>query len=257
MELSELIGSAPVQYGSIKAIALSEMGRFDLVEAAIDEEVTDDDHPFGQGIASLARSVYLTRLAAWGPAAESLAETLDWAERLSRVWMQYWAGSLMAVVSAHCRLQSDGAVPDADSLPSFGQWNSGLTGAQLALLDGSADRAAELAQQALPDPLDETPTADHARAFDLLAQAQLALGDLDGAADAAARGLELAEPMEFGAVLWRLWRVRELALEALGRDDEAQDAATRARSTFGALAGPIADVELRAWFERQPLAPVD
>ena len=34
IDLAELIGSAPVQYGSIKAMALSYMGRFDEVEAA-------------------------------------------------------------------------------------------------------------------------------------------------------------------------------------------------------------------------------
>ena len=55
--LADLIGSQPVQYGSIKAIALTEAGRFDEVDAAIGQEVTDDDHPFGQAMAFHARSV--------------------------------------------------------------------------------------------------------------------------------------------------------------------------------------------------------
>ena len=48
IELARQLGSAPVQYGSIKALALTELGRYDLVDAALDEEVTDDEHPFGQ-----------------------------------------------------------------------------------------------------------------------------------------------------------------------------------------------------------------
>ena len=131
MELADLIGSAPVQYGSIKAIALTEMGRYDDVDAAIGQEVTDDDHPFGQAIASLARSVFLTRIGTWGPAAESLTATLEWADQLTRVWMQYWAGSLMAVVSANCGVESVGTVPDPGSLPAFGQWRTGVAAAQI------------------------------------------------------------------------------------------------------------------------------
>ena len=107
IQLADLIGSEPVQYGSIKAIALTEAGRFDEVDAAISQEVTDDEHPFGQAMASLARSVFLTRIGAWGPALASLNDTLRRAEAVSRVWMQYWAGSLIAVVTAHAGQRAD------------------------------------------------------------------------------------------------------------------------------------------------------
>ncbi len=42
-----------------------------------------------------------------GPAAESLTETLAWAEQLTRVWMRY-GRSLMAIVGANCRVESVG-----------------------------------------------------------------------------------------------------------------------------------------------------
>jgi tetratricopeptide (TPR) repeat protein len=51
IELAIQLNSAPVQYGTIKALALVELGRYDLVEAAIAQEVTDDDHPFGRACA--------------------------------------------------------------------------------------------------------------------------------------------------------------------------------------------------------------
>ncbi len=254
IELADLIGSAPVQYGSIKAIALTEAGRYDEVQAAIDQEVTDDDHPFGQAMASHARSVFLTRLCAWGPAAESLSETLGWAERLTRVWMQFWAGSLMAVVREHDVDDSGGGAQRADELPTFGEWSVGPTGAQVALARGDVARAVELVLPACPQPGETRPNSDHVRALDVLARSYLGLGDHRAALDAATRGLDLAEAMGFGAVVWRLRRVRALALDALGHGDAASEAA-HAATEFRTLAERIVDPDLRAWFERQPLAP--
>ena len=252
IELADLIGSAPVQYGSIKAIALTEAGRFDEVQEAIDQEATDDDHPFGQAMASLARSVLLTRLCAWGPAANSLTETLAWADQLNRVWMQFWAGSLMAVVREHVEGQSVGG---ADALPTFGEWSVGPTGAQVALARGDFARAVEVVGPACPQPSEPSPNADHVRALDVLAQAHLGLGDHAAALDAATHGLDLADAMGYGAAVWRLRRVRSLALAALDLDDEAGIEAALASTEFRALAARIADPDLRAWFERQPLAP--
>jgi tetratricopeptide (TPR) repeat protein len=254
IELAELIGSAPVQYGSIKAIALSEMGRFHEVDAAIAEEVTDDAHPFGQAMASLARSVFLARIGAWGPATGSLADTLARATELSRVWMQYWAGSLLAAVAAECRRTPLGPVPDLGSLPSFGRWDRGMTGAWIALAEGRpeavvADAAALTAEGA------EGPNAETLRGLDLVARAHLELGDEEAALGAATRGVALAETMEAMATGWRLRRVRALALDGLGRGEEAETEASRAVTEFETLARRIADPDLERWFRGQSLAP--
>jgi hypothetical protein len=154
IELADLIGSAPVQYGSIKAIALTEAGRFDEVDAAIAQEVTDEAHPFGQAMASHARSVFLTRIGAWGPALESLTDTLTRAEQVSRVWMQYWAGSLMAVVAAHAGQRSELAVAVTEA-PMFGEWHHGLTGAQVALAEGTSSEPSSWPRRRVP------PTVRH------------------------------------------------------------------------------------------------
>ena len=249
MELADLIGSAPVQYGSIKAMALSHLGRFDQVEAAIAEEVTDDDHPFGQAMASLARSVHLTNLCAWGPAAESLTETLARTAAMSRVRLERWAASLLAVVAAHCRAETVGAVPDPATIPRSGAGTRGLTAAQVALADGDPAGAEALATPLLPTA-GQTPLADHVAAFDVVARARLALGDHASALDAASGGIERGEPMDFGSILWRLRAVRALALGGLGRTDDAARESARAAAEVAVLAARIVDPELRAWFER-------
>ena len=48
-----------------------------IVDAAIAQEVTDDEHPFGQAMASHARSVFLARIGAWGPALASIDAVVD------------------------------------------------------------------------------------------------------------------------------------------------------------------------------------
>ncbi len=92
LELAAQLGSAPVQYGSIKAIALARSGRFDEVEAALAQEVTDDDHPFGHAIARLARTEYLAAVGALEQAAGEGVAAFGEATMVSRRWMQQLAG---------------------------------------------------------------------------------------------------------------------------------------------------------------------
>jgi class 3 adenylate cyclase len=250
--LADLIGSAPVQYGSIKAIALAEMGRFDEVAAAIDQEVTDDDHPFGQAMASLARSVYLTRLCAWEPAAVSLADTLERAEALSRVWMQFWAGSLMATVSAHLRIGGwEGTAPgsslreDPGVTPGFGDWLVGQTAAEIACAELRWADAIDLASPVVAG-IEGDLSRDQMSVLGLLARAQLEDGDREGAAATAERGLSAAESVGYGSLIWRLRMTRDRALGTPTDQAEAE---------FLVLADRIPEPELRWWFERQHMAP--
>ena len=240
LALADLIGSAPVQYGSIKAISLTELGRFDQVDAAIAQEVTDDDHPFGQAMASLARSVFLSRLAAWGPAARSLDDTLQRAADLSRVRMLEWATSLRAVVAAHRR-----AVGDVDDW-TVGELTPGsLARAEIALLEGRPDEAIDLATR-VAERRGTTIRADLARSLDIIARAHLQRGEGEAAAAVARRGADITDAMGFDAIGWRLHRVESLA---------SRDWSDPGADLFRALAARIGDAELRSAFERQPLAP--
>lgn len=252
--LADLIGSAPVQYGSIKAVALTEMGRFDEVEAAIAEEVTDDDHRFGQAMASLARSMFLRRLEAWGPAAESMTDTMARAVELSRVWMQAWTGPAMATVAARLRQLGDEAAAAA-VLDAAGPWSDpryGPDGAEIALVEGRTDAALAAIERMLPADGVETER-DQVVALEVLARVRLADDDPAAALAAVEQALPAATTMGFGAVLWRLLAIRAEALAVAGGADAAE-ARAEALAAFTEVADRIADPELRAWFDRQPLA---
>lgn len=161
----------------------------------------------------------------------------------------------MAVVREHFADDSIGGAQRAAELPTFGEWSVGPTGAQVALARGEFARAVELVLPSCPHPSESRPTADHVRALDVLAQARFGLGDHAAALDAATLGLDLAEAMGFGAVVWRLRTVRASALSALGNQDDAATEAAHTATEFRTLADRIVDPDLRAWFERQPLAP--
>jgi hypothetical protein len=247
IELAGLLGTSPVQYGSIKALALTEMGRFDEVEGALAEEVTDDDHPFGQAMAMFSRSAYLTRIGAWSQAADALVETIERATALSRVWMSAWAASMLAVVAA--QLQAAGAEEAgslADVAGQIGDWSRGATGAHVALIEGRVADCLALLAGHTGDP----PDHDGVVALDVAARAHLAGDDPAQALEAADAGLAAATAMGFGALEWRLRAVRARALDALGRGDEASAEQERSRALVDTLVGRIDDPTLRDSFRR-------
>ena len=56
--LAGRLGIPPVQYGTIKSFALVDLGRFDQAWQALEQEVADDDHPFGQAFQRLGRTCW-------------------------------------------------------------------------------------------------------------------------------------------------------------------------------------------------------
>jgi hypothetical protein len=85
--LAARLGIPPVQYGTIKSFALVDLGRFDAAWQALEQEVADDDHPFGRAFQHMGRTW-------WHAAAGDPAQVLTDAPRifteakaLQRTWM--------------------------------------------------------------------------------------------------------------------------------------------------------------------------
>lgn len=254
MALAELTGTKPVQYGSIKAIALASAGRFDEVEAAIAQEVTDNDHPFGQAMASLARSVFLHRLAAWAPAAASITDTLKRSVELDRAWIQAWAAALLIEAAAHLGTTApDDVIEMSEMSTMVGRSPRDLARAEEALLAGRPDAALE--HLAAHPTSGSALIRQHVLVADATARAQLAAGVYDEAVRVAAEGLAMAEKVGYDSEIWRLRTLVARGLEAVGDTDSARGNLRTAHHEFDVLARRIADPDLRAWFTRQPLAP--
>lgn len=255
IDLARQLGSAPVQYGSIKALALIDAGRYDLVEAALDEEVTDDEHPFGQASQAFARTHFLAGLEAWGPATTQALDAMRRAAEVSRVWMQRGILNDALVVGAHAGAAVAEELAEIESIAALsGVVPSAWTLAEIDLAAGRADEARDRlvgyvgALETDDDPL------ELAHAFECLARTFVDLADWASVLAVADRGLALVEVTGQRPVQWRLRRCRAEALEHVGRVDDARVERDRAADEFAALSRLIGDDSLRAWFLSQPWA---
>ena len=252
IDLADILGTPPVQYGSIKALALIELGRFDEVQGALDAEVTDDDHPFGQAMAAFANAMFLARLEAWGPAADAIVEAIDRAVEMSRVWMQHALKNAGAVVVAHATAH-DG--PDMTRLQAaIERVNSAydaVTRAEIELGAGNTTTAIRLLEPRV-DRSDDLLGRSGLLPLEVLAMAYLFDGRLQEAV--ARRGLSFAGEQRAETSMLRLRCILANVTEAQG--DRVTTGALRAeaRRQLEIMAGRIADPQLRELFTSQPLA---
>ena len=250
-----------MQYGTIKALALIEQGRYDLVDAALAQEVTDDAHPFGQACQALARALFLCAIEAWEPAATAALDAMQQASNLSRIWMQLGLLAAASTVAAHAGAAhaDDTVKAEIDAIRAIGD-AIGLRPGTLA--DAEAELASGRPDDArVPSGTQRrrrrsrrvgTPTR-HAR-WSASPAAWTDLAGWDEAVAVCDRGLALTEPSGQLPLVWKLRGCRSHALAQLGREGEAATERAKAATEFATLADRIGDPELREWFVRQPLA---
>lgn len=254
IELAEQLGSAPVQYGSIKAIALTDAGRFDEVEAALAQEVTDAEHPFGQAMQRLGRAIYLDRLDALDAAAAAALDALRRAEAVSRVWMQSWLVALLGSLAVRMGEKGVELSREVERAAKGGFALPDTVVARRALVEGDPERARKLLESAREGQQRGGMLRFWIDAGELHAAALLACGRADEAAAVARKALAAAEAAGALAHVWRIGVRLAEALDACGETQEAAATRAAARELHIALAARIDDPVLRSAFEAQPLA---
>jgi class 3 adenylate cyclase len=254
IELAEQLGSAPVQYGSIKAIALADLGRFDQVEAALAQEVADDEHPFGQAMQQLARTHYLERIEAWDAAVATARDALERAAKLTRTWMQSWLVGTLATLSARMGARGESLRPDLERARDAGFEPSTAAAAELALADGRAEDAIAMLEAASQGQERAGMRTHWAVGQEVCARALLEANRADEARACCEKALARATESHMDSLAWRLRAHLARALELAGDAAGAERERAAARELFHELAARIADRELRSAFEHQPLA---
>jgi class 3 adenylate cyclase/tetratricopeptide (TPR) repeat protein len=120
--------------------------------------------------------------------------------------------------------------------------------ARLALASGTPDRALEAAHTLLELLKKSDSQYYRIPALLLKAEAEMALGNLNSAAEVYAAVVEHAETSKRLPDLWRALAGLAETLVLLGRRDDASSAARRAREVVERLAKAVADERLRATF---------
>ena len=250
ISLAAQLGSPPVQYPSIKGLALTDLGRFDEAWASFQAEVADDAHPFGRCMRELGIAIWLEALGALDRAEAKAKEVLAEAGRLSRTWMQQAMIDLLTIVGARRGVEYAEPTEWVENKSN----QTGFRPVPLASAEAALARGDVEAALAMADQVAEAATRTGLRrgrliALELGLRALAGLerwGELLARADAA-----LAETEQAGVRTrtWRILATRARARDACGDAAGARDDRRAARAQLDEMARRIADPELRAAFE--------
>jgi len=196
-------------------------------------------------MADMARTYSLARIGAWEPALALGVEAHRQLEAVGRVRMQYFTRRAVMVAAANLGL--DDPLAPLEGADPLGSILARHAGAELAIARGDVDRAVGLATKRVERLVDGDDHREMVIALFWAAFARYLSGDRDGAAEVARRGLAQSEAQGQGSMTWRL-----RALFGLASGDA--EALADARREFADAGARIHDPELRAWFDRQPLA---
>jgi class 3 adenylate cyclase/tetratricopeptide (TPR) repeat protein len=250
--LSAQLGSPPVQYPSIKGLALTDLGRFDEAWAAFQAEVADDAHPFGRCMRELGVAIWLERLRALERAEAVAEEVFAQAGRLSRTWMQVSMKDLLTTIRARRGVEYAKRAASKDGGDSSGFRLVVLATAEAALERGDFTEALTLADEWAEASVRLGLGRGRIIALEVSLRALARLERWDELLARADTALAEAERAGFRTRTWRILVARAQARTAGGDVAGAREDRSAARLLLDDMARRIADPELRAAFDADP-----
>ena len=256
IDLATASGAPPVQYPSYKALALLQQGLYAQAWQALQQDVTDEAHPFAFTFKSFVTGVYLADVLAYTEAAHLLTQVIERARLLHRPWLVD-----LATVHHARVLALSGLADDAD-LTANSKALSQLSTTLLARIVGLPAVALGECALALNQPaaaLDhlleaiaaaerESRCPDVVMACEVLARSYLKLERFQEALEVADRALHQAEQMNHRSAQWRLLDVRAQALQAAGFQAAARKTARRCASMLQEIAVDMPEPEQQRRF---------
>ena len=251
--LAGRLGIPPVQYGTIKSFALVDLGRFDEAWEALEREVADDEHPFGQAFQRLGRTFWYAGAGDYARVIRDIPQVFADARALQRTWMIPWADNLLAsaIVASNPEGTSEATLRAAVETAGGRLTDDGLVAAQL--LAGDAEASLAECARRLPELEAEGQTRAYWTTEELRIRALLALGRFADVRDAVDAALAVVGMLGWRSLAWRLRASRAAALGGLGDEQEAAERRT-AVDLLMAVAGTLNDPSARSRFLSQRIA---
>jgi transcriptional regulator with XRE-family HTH domain len=261
LRLAHHMGVPPVEYATIKALALLNLGRYGEAWTALGQEVADDAHALGQALKDFGMGVYFFEVLAYAQAAVTFAAVAAQGRRLRRPWLIQWAQTWRAQ-ALHWAGELDEAtlVTITADLASIGETLPPEVMADISLARGHLDEALRQAESAAAPPTVHRHTLyllpirpDHLWTCEVKARILLRLarpGDALALADEVLRG---AEELHHRPLVWRLQVTRAQALLLLGDTDSAAGASEAAAGVIQQLAETIGAAPLSEEFRANAL----
>ena len=242
IKLADEIGAPPVQYPTLQAFSLLQLGRYGDAWLALQGEVTDEAHPFGQAMQTLGLGMYRLELLDYEEAARLFEELIQRATRLQRAWMYDWGKRLRArCVLRAGTLDAAGLTQIQHELQSVDEERGRAVPAEVLLALGNADEALADAERAAQAAAARDWTPEVVAALEVQSKALLAMNRPTEAVAVAADALRKAEGMGALPMVWRLQVVKNRAYRQLNDQESARRALAEAAEIVRALAASIPD----------------
>ncbi|HEY6282758.1 MAG TPA: hypothetical protein VIW22_02410, partial [Nitrososphaerales archaeon] len=250
IRLADEIGVLPVQYPTLKAMALLQLGRYGEAWESLQREVVDSAHPFGQAMQALGMAEYFWEIQDFDDASAACRDLQRRAASLRRAWMSRWAAGLLARTLARSeelnRSTRDEIKREVERLQ--GRVPHEVL-AEILLAEGKAEEALSKARAFA----EEARTTEHVThlllAFELQARALLYLGRPSDADVLTQEACRLATERGNLSIGWRLLDLRGRTLQRLGDQEGAQQAFKEAGSIVHRIGNTIPDSHKSKFFE--------
>jgi len=251
IRLAAEVGALPVQYPTLKALALMRLGRFDAAWASLQQEVADEAHLFGRAFKDWGIGLYLLEVMAHEKATEIFARVVDQARHLRRPWLlsQGQAQRARSLIRSGRRGEEESLSQD---LTVTGISLASEVVGELHLYAGELDQALQHTLSACEQARANGRRPDQVSALELQARVLLRLDRPEEVVALADSALQMAEEMNYQPMVWRLRADKAQALAMLGRAEEAAAEYETAAGLIRQLAETIADAELKRGFLSNP-----
>ena len=247
------IGVPPVQYPTLKALALLPLGRYGTAWDSLQAEVTDPDHPFGKAMQTLGKGIYYFELQEFAAAADTFHDLLVQAKPLHRAWMLRWGAIMVArSLAREGRLDPESLTKAEDQLREVGSEIPPELLAEIHLSRGEPDRALADAHAAATVAREDESEYEVLLAQELEVRALLDLGRARDAVALADRLIEALAARHALSVEWRVSALRARGIELLGHDAGASKARAEAAALVRKAAESIHEEAARERFLASP-----
>ena len=255
LALADRLGVPPVQYPTLKALALLQQGRYAEAREALEQEPAGSEQSLSRAFRGLALGIYNHDLMLGPTGSEVLGDVVLEGKRLKRVWLWTWALARRVECLLGFRpVDHPDVVAALTELAAAPEGIPSHLEATVALARGDHASALPLAQSAVDAAHRDGRRGAWIDALHLEGQVLLASGDPRAAAEVAVEARSTAVAIGSPPRQWRLWLLDAECRDALGDVAAAASARTAATSLIEDLAQQVTDATDRESFRAAALA---
>ena len=243
IRLASETGAPPVQYQSIKAYALLNLGQYDSAWESLLMEVADENHQFAIAFRDFVMGIYFMELMNYEKASKIFESVIEQARHVERAWLVSWAQRNLA----RCFIRTG----QLDRVNVDNTITADIV-AEIALSDGKLDEALKQAEQARLQAEEGSnwwaDQSDYTSVLELQLRVLLRLGRYKDVVTLADTGIRVSEGIGYLPMMWRIRSAKAQALKMLGNVSSAVQEYKAAAVVIRKLADTIKDEQLRQAF---------